>query len=65
VLVVDGGRVVEDGAPRELAANPHTRYSTLQRAESEVREGMWRGRPWRRLELRAGVLTESHDQVVK
>jgi ATP-binding cassette subfamily B protein len=62
VLVIDEGRIVEDGSPRALAADPHSRYHALQHAEHSVRETLWRGRPWRRLELRAGVLTETHDE---
>jgi len=65
VLVIDEGRVVEDGSPRELAADPGSRYSVLRQAEHAVRDGLWRGRPWRRLELRAGVLTESFDEGLK
>jgi ABC-type multidrug transport system fused ATPase/permease subunit len=65
VLVVDDGRIVEDGQPRELAADPRSRYRAMLNAEHAVREGLWRGKPWRRLELRAGVVVESHDEMLK
>jgi ABC-type multidrug transport system fused ATPase/permease subunit len=32
VLVLDGGRIVEDGAPAALAARPESRFSELLRA---------------------------------
>jgi ATP-binding cassette subfamily B protein len=65
VLVIDEGRVVENGDPRVLAADPRSRYRAHLDSEHAEREGMWRGKPWRRLELRAGVLAESHDEEVK
>jgi ABC-type multidrug transport system fused ATPase/permease subunit len=51
VVVVDGGRVVEDGHPAALAADAGSRYAALLDAEEEVRTGMWSGGEWRRLRL--------------
>jgi ATP-binding cassette subfamily B protein len=62
VIVLDEGRVVEDGDPQVLANEPGTRYRALLDAERSVRTELWRGKPWRRLELRAGVLVESNDE---
>jgi ATP-binding cassette subfamily B protein len=56
VLVVDGGRVVEDGPPSALAATPASRYAAMLRAEEEVRTKLWAGGHWRRASLRGGVL---------
>jgi ABC-type bacteriocin/lantibiotic exporter with double-glycine peptidase domain len=53
VLVVEDGRILEDGLPKELAARP-TRYRQLLEAESEVRETLWQGAQWRRLRLIEG-----------
>lgn len=54
VLVVEEGRVVEDGHPAELLSRPDSRYrallETAERADAEV----WGAAAWRRLELRAG-----------
>lgn len=58
VLVLDGGRVVEDGCPRHLAGHSGSRYRALLEAEAEVRRGMWSGRFWRRLRLHGGRLRE-------
>jgi len=57
VLVVDGGRIVEDGVPEELAGEPSSRYARLLAADRAVREGVWgTGAEWRRLRLRDGRL---------
>jgi ATP-binding cassette subfamily B protein len=42
VLVVDEGRIVEDGAPAALAAGD-TAYARLLQAEVQVRSAMWHG----------------------
>lgn len=52
VLVVDGGRIVEDDAPARLAARP-SRYRSLLEAERAAAEHVWGRTSWRRLELRA------------
>jgi ATP-binding cassette subfamily B protein len=56
VLVVDAGRVVEDGCPAELAADPGSRYRALLDAETAVRRGLWASAHWRRLRLEGGRL---------
>ena len=55
VLVVEGGRIVEDGAPAELAGAA-TRYRDLLRAEARVRKTLWEGKQWRRLSMVEGRL---------
>ena len=55
VLVVEGGRVVEDGQPRVLAEGP-SRYATMLAAEKSVRAGLWAGPGWKRLRLESGRL---------
>jgi ATP-binding cassette subfamily B protein len=56
VLVIDAGRVVEDGCPAELAADPGSRYRALLDAETAVRRGLWASAHWRRLRLEGGRL---------
>ncbi|HVG10711.1 MAG TPA: ATP-binding cassette domain-containing protein [Thermoanaerobaculia bacterium] len=58
VLVVEGGRIVEDGPPGELADRPGSRYRALLDAEREVREGLWESPVWRRLRMEGGRLSE-------
>lgn len=57
VVVVDGGRVVEDGQPAKLASDSGSRYAALLAAEEEVRTGMWSGGEWRRLRLQGQRLS--------
>ena len=58
VLVIEGGRIVGDGAPAELAARDGSRYRALLEAEGAVRETLWTDRAWRRLRLDDGRLRE-------
>jgi ATP-binding cassette subfamily B protein len=58
VLVVEGGRIIEDDVPGSLAARPETRYRALLDAESTVHEGLWSSDVWRRLRLVEGRLHE-------
>jgi ATP-binding cassette subfamily B protein len=58
VLVLDKGKIIEDGAPQSLAAQPSSRYAALLEAESNVREKLWSKHRWRRLWLEGGKLTD-------
>jgi ATP-binding cassette subfamily B protein len=58
VLVVEKGRVIEDGSPWKLAADPSSRYRALLDAEEAVRRGLWSSAQWRRISLRDGKLLE-------
>jgi ATP-binding cassette subfamily B protein len=55
VLVIEGGRVVEDGSPGELLREG-TRYRALLDAEEAVRQGLWEGPGWRHLRIEKGRL---------
>jgi ATP-binding cassette subfamily B protein len=61
VLVVEDGRVVEDGTPEELLAQP-SRYRALVEAETQVRVELWRKNGFRRLTLVGGRL-EAHTDA--
>jgi ABC-type multidrug transport system fused ATPase/permease subunit len=58
VLVVEGGRVVEDGSPAELLARETSRYAQLVRADEDNHRLLWHGGAWRRLWLADGRLRE-------
>jgi ABC-type bacteriocin/lantibiotic exporter with double-glycine peptidase domain len=58
VLVIEAGRIVEDGRPAALQERPGSRYRALLDAEQEVREGLWSSAGWRRLRMEAGRLSE-------
>ncbi|HEX5228918.1 MAG TPA: ABC transporter ATP-binding protein, partial [Bryobacteraceae bacterium] len=57
VLVLEDGRIAEDGNPRELAANRESRFHALLEAERAIREEFWNGPEWRHLRLENGRLT--------
>ena len=52
VLVMEDGRIVEDGDPRELP-----RLQAMLEAERSIREEFWNGAEWRHLRLENGQLT--------
>lgn len=54
VVVVDRGRIVEDGAPQDLLDRPGSRYRELLAAEGEVRDRLWGSPVWRRVVLAGG-----------
>jgi ATP-binding cassette subfamily B protein len=59
VLVIEQGRLVEDGNPCELSSDPSSRYRALLDAEDMVRRGLWASAKWRRLRLEKGKLRET------
>jgi ABC-type bacteriocin/lantibiotic exporter with double-glycine peptidase domain len=65
VLVMENGGIVEDGDPRELAADPHSRYRALLDAEDAVRRGLWASDRWRRLRLNDGKLVALEPVVTR
>jgi ATP-binding cassette subfamily B protein len=54
VLVLDSGRLVEDGAPALLAGAATSRYRILLDAENQVRTDLWSNSAWRHLRLESG-----------
>jgi ATP-binding cassette subfamily B protein len=65
VLVVEDGRIVEDGVPTDLAEKPASRYRTMMEAEEAVRQGLWSSTTWRRLWLDSGRLREDERKEGK
>jgi ABC-type bacteriocin/lantibiotic exporter with double-glycine peptidase domain len=56
VLVIEAGRLVEQGPPDELASDPGSRYRALLDVEDSVRSALWSSPRWQRLRLQAGRL---------
>lgn len=56
VLVLQEGRVVEDGVPAVLAEEPGSWYRHMLEAEHAVREGLWSSDDWQRLWIERGRL---------
>ncbi|WP_394821476.1 ATP-binding cassette domain-containing protein [Pendulispora albinea] len=59
VLVVEDGRVVEDGAPDELLARETSRYAAMFRTAQDVQHALWNGCSWRRVTIQDGRLSEA------
>jgi ATP-binding cassette subfamily B protein len=59
VLVIESGRIVEDGAPTRLACAA-SRFKSLLDAEMRALEELWAERAWRRLEVARGKVTDEH-----
>ncbi|MFY0528126.1 ATP-binding cassette domain-containing protein [Archangium gephyra] len=62
VLVIEGGRLVEDGAPRTLAAHEGSHYRALLEEEEGMQRALSGREGWRRLVLDQGVLTERRGE---
>ena len=62
-LVIENGRIVEDGNPEQLARQVNSRYRALLEAEESVREGSWSSDDWRHLRLEGGRLMEERQRA--
>lgn len=62
-LMIENGRIVEDGNPEELVRQEGSRYRALVEAEESVREGSWTGAQWRHLRLEDGRLNEEVERA--
>ena len=56
VVVIEDGRIIEDGNPALLSQQTEARYHALLEAEEGVREGLWASGEWRRYNLEGGQL---------
>jgi ATP-binding cassette subfamily B protein len=62
VLVIEGGRLVEDGEPAALSSQPGSRYAALLQAEKTVRHDLWASKEWQRMAMVDGQLVSSRDR---
>ena len=62
VIVMHEGRIVEDGAPATLLADPHSRYRALVAADAAVRSATWSSKRWRRLTVERGGIVPTRDE---
>jgi ABC-type bacteriocin/lantibiotic exporter with double-glycine peptidase domain len=58
VLVIEGGRIVENGPPKELVARDKSRYAALLRADQDNHQQLWTSGKWRHWWLADGRLVE-------
>jgi ATP-binding cassette subfamily B protein len=54
VILIEDGKVIEDGAPAELAARPGSRFAARLEAERKTRAELLAGTTWRRLVVDGG-----------
>jgi ATP-binding cassette subfamily B protein len=59
VIVLQDGKVVEDGDPNYLAALEGSRYAAMLTAERDVREGLWEGGAWRKIWVEHGRVVDT------
>ncbi len=65
VVVMAGGKIVEDGAPEQLLADPAGVYATMLAHERCVHAQLWRRADWRRLHVAAGTVHEVGSDPVE
>lgn len=58
VIVMEAGRIVEDGAPGALASQADSHFRALLAKEESVRHNIWQDSGWRRLQMERGRLVE-------
>jgi ATP-binding cassette subfamily B protein len=60
VLVMERGRIVEDGEPLQLAQMASSRYRRLLQAQEMVHARLTTGAEWKRIRLESGHITQEH-----
>ncbi|MBI1296949.1 ATP-binding cassette domain-containing protein [bacterium] len=59
VLILEDGRIVEDGTPQALLADTQSRYFALIEQDRRIQRTLWGDEgEWRRLHLDAGILQD-------
>ncbi len=58
VLVLEGGRIVEDGSPQALMADSTSRYYALVTADAAANQSTWGSDHWRRIQIDGGQVQE-------
>ncbi len=56
VLVMEGGKIVEDAAPAVLAADENSRFHALLTTEETLQQSLWADPAWQRLWMEDGQL---------
>ena len=62
VLVVEGGRIIEQGSPRSLYDSALSRYRSLFERQKVV-QNVWSDSTWRRLKVSNGLLAEAAKTI--
>ncbi len=59
VLVLEEGRIVQDGRPEELAGSSEGSFSRMLQAQKLANQQLWKGPAWRRLSLDESGLSDA------
>ena len=65
VIVVEGGRVVEDGHPQALLNDPASAYRALVDADETLARALWQDPSWVQLEVSEGQAREKRAAVTR
>jgi len=65
VLVIDGGRIVEDADPKILLNDENSLFHRLLLADTAVQQELWTGAGWRFIRMADGQLTEESSAGVR
>jgi ABC-type bacteriocin/lantibiotic exporter with double-glycine peptidase domain len=63
IVVIEQGRIAEQGAPVQLLARPDSRYSQLLAAEEAATSTLWGSSMWRHIHIEAGQISEELPKV--
>lgn len=64
VLVIEDGKLVEDGVPSALLADARSRYAELVNADRNVQQSIWNAPHWKRIVIGRGtVVTHEADEA--
>ncbi len=63
VILMDGGSIVEEGAPDALYADARSRYRAMLDGEASVKSDLWSSAEWRRWRMEDGKVMETALEV--
>jgi ATP-binding cassette subfamily B protein len=65
VLVLERGRIAEDGDPLTLARTPSSRYRRLLQSQEAVQARLAAGGDWRRVRIHEGRIVQDHEDGIE
>jgi ABC-type bacteriocin/lantibiotic exporter with double-glycine peptidase domain len=63
IVVMERGRIAEQGSPVQLLARLDSRYSQLLAAEETAASALWGSSMWRRIHIESGQITEERPKT--
>ncbi len=63
IVVIEGGRIVEDGSPERLKQDEASHFCRISAADAQVHSALWGDPAWRRLQIVDGRLQELGEEV--